>query len=496
MRVSPTASSDASVGHIDFIDDLERIRRCRPDTLVVLQRRLAQSAWAVSVALRYAWERRVTCLITQLDQASEPIATRLAERLGVPMGNYEAADLADLALALAAEVGDPDLANTRRVAALATELADGQTPADILDTLRQHLPGVRVELVTDIGHGSRHSEPEGDVLELPLGPDQLYGRWLRAVLPPGGGADGDWVRQALTLARAPLIACEATGGLARLRDHQVENWLLDSVLDAAGTTGSSSAVLLADCRPEWFTGDGTVVAVVLCGDAGLTVTDSVDLVLAERMRLAEPIVGPVRYQQGWAFWLSYGDDQELDDDTRREELKAREQLRDALQDAMSQLNIGLPLVAALGPTARSRGELGRSLRLAALGAEAARLGRSDRIRSLESFSSEASLVAMTSLPQSQEIAAEVLAPLRGMEDAEQLLETLVTFLDTGGSTTRSAELLKCHRNTVTARLDRIRQAGIDLDRPENRLCIHIAAYVQLRVSRGTVAAQDEPPDLD
>ena len=29
---------------------------------------------------------------------------------------------------------------------------------------------------------------------------------------------------------------------------------------------------------------------------------------------------------------------------------------------------------------------------------------------------------------------EVLAPLRGVEDAEQLLETLATFLDTGGST--------------------------------------------------------------
>jgi DNA-binding PucR family transcriptional regulator len=75
-----------------------------------------------------------------------------------------------------------------------------------------------------------------------------------------------------------------------------------------------------------------------------------------------------------------------------------------------------------------------------------------------------------------------LAELLSAADSTTLLETLVAVLDHGGSTSRAAARLGVHRNTVLGRLERIRSYGVDLDRPDRRLALHLAAYA-LRCGR-------------
>ncbi|MFD0637874.1 PucR family transcriptional regulator [Catenulispora yoronensis] len=55
------------------------------------------------------------------------------------------------------------------------------------------------------------------------------------------------------------------------------------------------------------------------------------------------------------------------------------------------------------------------------------------------------------------MARSVFAALDALPAAEHttLLETLDTWFSVGGSTTKAAELLHCHRNTVLYRLNRI-----------------------------------------
>ncbi|MCM2391898.1 PucR family transcriptional regulator [Streptomyces albipurpureus] len=72
-------------------------------------------------------------------------------------------------------------------------------------------------------------------------------------------------------------------------------------------------------------------------------------------------------------------------------------------------------------------------------------------------SSPIALLAAASPDIAAEVTRTVFGRLRGLPDAEQtlLLDTLETWFTAGGSTTRAAERLNCHRNTVLYRLNQI-----------------------------------------
>jgi hypothetical protein len=60
----------------------------------------------------------------------------------------------------------------------------------------------------------------------------------------------------------------------------------------------------------------------------------------------------------------------------------------------------------------------------------------------------------------------------------QLLETLRTYLDAGGSVKAAAEVLDVHPHTVQYRLDRLQQlSGLRLNQPEDRLTLEMALRV-------------------
>jgi hypothetical protein len=72
-------------------------------------------------------------------------------------------------------------------------------------------------------------------------------------------------------------------------------------------------------------------------------------------------------------------------------------------------------------------------------------------------SSPIALLAAASPDASAEVARAVFGPLRELPEAERitLLDTLHAWFTSDGSTTRAAEHLHCHRNTVLYRLNRI-----------------------------------------
>lgn len=75
---------------------------------------------------------------------------------------------------------------------------------------------------------------------------------------------------------------------------------------------------------------------------------------------------------------------------------------------------------------------------------------------------------------------DIMAPLDRLEPKkrEEALRTLLTYLDTGGSSSRTAELMHLHRNAVAYRVKNIlKLLDIDLDESDQRLMLHLACRV-------------------
>jgi purine catabolism regulator len=73
---------------------------------------------------------------------------------------------------------------------------------------------------------------------------------------------------------------------------------------------------------------------------------------------------------------------------------------------------------------------------------------------------------------------EILGPLLSHDGGQELLETLEVYFEHNGSLTQASEALFIHRNTLTYRLERIRDiGGIDLEKPETRLAVQLALHI-------------------
>jgi hypothetical protein len=97
-------------------------------------------------------------------------------------------------------------------------------------------------------------------------------------------------------------------------------------------------------------------------------------------------------------------------------------------------------------------------------------------------SSPIALLAVVSPDTAAEVVHAVFGPLLAMPDDEQtvLIDTLEAWFTSGGSTTKAAERLHCHRNTVLYRLNRIGElTGRRITDP--RACAEL--YVGLRAAR-------------
>jgi DNA-binding PucR family transcriptional regulator len=82
----------------------------------------------------------------------------------------------------------------------------------------------------------------------------------------------------------------------------------------------------------------------------------------------------------------------------------------------------------------------------------------------------------------------------GEADRETLLNTLATWLDGGGSASRAAGYLYCHRNTVFNRLRRVEQlTSRSLQRPWDVVELALALQA-VRLTGERTATPDTPPN--
>ena len=126
---------------------------------------------------------------------------------------------------------------------------------------------------------------------------------------------------------------------------------------------------------------------------------------------------------------------------------------------------------ASGPTGLSA-TLGEARDAARLAADSARSGWFVHV---DSLGLEQLLLAWTGGDTFASAAASLLAPLSGVER-----QTLAAYLDEESSIVATAERLGLHRNTVSARVQRIQGlVGIDLHDPEARLALQLACRVVL-----------------
>ncbi|WP_347350351.1 helix-turn-helix domain-containing protein [Intrasporangium sp.] len=492
VRMHALAGLGRVVDEIRLIDDVEQVRAARPGTLVVLQHGIAQTAWATAITVRYAWERNVRAVICGLDVTAAPSVISLAERLSVPLGIHRG-DLPTLALELSAVVAHPEASRARLIARCAQRLArQGEVDA-VLHVIEAELPGVHVTLHNPPRDNHEPAGPE-PWIRLPMGPmDIPRGRELLATIDRGSVAWARTVRVVLEIARAQIIACEATSRIRLARRRQLERWALRQLTDPERTdshlahesTGPWSAPAALEHpasqpraaaeRLGWQIGPRLIAGSILPASLAVQVDDDLDLALAAAWPETGDLTGPVRHGAGWGVWLSFENDHPDGEPGPALDRQATRSLLALLRRCLDEVAVGVPLVAGIGTPVDHDG-LTASLRRAELAARAAQDEPDARVLPFTEVGPRAFLAAAAS-PALREAAGDMLAPLVDVEDGAVLARTLAAYLDCGGSTGRAAELLGVHRNTVSGRLDRIRRVGLDLDDPGTRLGIHMAAHL-------------------
>jgi DNA-binding PucR family transcriptional regulator len=176
------------------------------------------------------------------------------------------------------------------------------------------------------------------------------------------------------------------------------------------------------------------------------------------------VVTAVNRSDGWALWTS--------SDTQPGANAARQLLR-AVRVAAAATPEEWRLSIGIGRARRGPSGLTESLNEAR---DAADLGRSHEFRPAVEHSDELGVARLLATWQRSDVtrafAETALSPLR---ETPQLLETLTAFLESGGSMVETAQVLRVHRNTVTHRMQQLRERlGVDLDDPSQRLALQVA----------------------
>ncbi|WP_399896435.1 PucR family transcriptional regulator [Streptomyces sp. BBFR51] len=127
--------------------------------------------------------------------------------------------------------------------------------------------------------------------------------------------------------------------------------------------------------------------------------------------------------------------------------------------------------------ATTLGEAADAARLAAARPEVGHFLRADRLGMAQL------LLEWARTETFEPTARKLLAPLRELPG--DLVNTLSAYLDSGGSLAETAAVLGVHRNTVTARTERVeRILDVTLKDRDDRLALHLACR--------TVALADDP----
>ncbi|MEU7003382.1 helix-turn-helix domain-containing protein [Nonomuraea sp. NPDC046570] len=472
------------VHEVRIVDHLEVFGSVAPHTAVVLIGAAASGGWAVEMAMRRAWEQAAACVIAPSAAVSGGSGAVLAERLGVTLIFVDEDPLVT-AVQVASAAARPGAARTQLVARCATRLAEvGGSARRVLAVLNAELPGTAVAFLdpygTRVAGRAGRPEPASRRPASPPGQDSRAGQGeplaTMEVLDQEGGPLGTlvargssrspgwpWVVNAvLALAVAPLAAWAATERLAADRDLSrrtalAERLLSDPPPEPVQAPGDATPEAGGPGEEGWAR--AAALGWPVRGElTGFMVRPVRDAAVASQVITACLGPGPLMLRgDGWAGWSAAGPDE------------VAEWLRERLPV------LPVPCSAGVGARAEGLAAVNGSL----LGAEAAALVAGEGGVASADRMGPGELLAALPGTVLRAPSLVLLRPLTDLDRDGVLLETLAAVLDEGGAI-RAAERLGVHRNTVTARLERIRAAGFDLDDPATRLALHVASHV-LRV---------------
>ncbi|MEU4548518.1 PucR family transcriptional regulator [Nonomuraea dietziae] len=495
-------AGESPVHQVRIVDELAVFSSVAPHTAVVLIGAAASGGWAVEMAMRRAWEQAAACVIAPVGAVGAGSSAVLSERLGITLV-FVTADPLVTAVEVASAAARPAAARTQLVARCATRLAEaGASARRVLGVLNAELPGTSVAFVDEYGtrlagraaalsSGIVGAWPAEVVVRGPAG--EVLGR-----LVAGGPArSAGWpsvVRTVLELAVAPLAAWAATERLAAAGDFALQSALAERLLSEAASGSEHLEDTAGSDVPGSLGGledtAGSDVPGSLGGRSGRRSDDrrAGEGVWARAVALGWAVRGPVSaFMVRPSGWTADRQDAPTAGEVIAATLGGAPVVRrgdgwagwSALEPGELAERLGAclralpwPCAAGVGTPVTGLRAVGESL----LGAEAAaflagggRVARSDRLGPAE-------LLAAIPGGVLRAPATVVLRPLMAADREGTLLETLGAVLSEGGAV-RAAERLGVHRNTVTARLERIKEVGYDLDDPATRLALHLAWHV-------------------
>lgn len=441
-----------SVRDIALITHVDQILEVGPDSIVLLGEELALGGWVVSVALRYAWERRAAALVVSGQSFSESVI-ELARRFGVALFTT-AVGIDRTALTLARELGALEAGILSRLDALHSRVSRATTLPEVLREISQEVGDAQVQVTVEgmelVSHGERPPDPV--TIRVVLDGGRRGPELVAAIpLPQQAFAEQALARAAMTV-RALLLAQE----LADLVDAA-------PLLSFAALTGLHEGSALDDARPDpaalqrWPAGTPLAAVVLRVVEGGKDYrADRIAPVVNSRWREAFPRVPLVRMHAGWFALVPLAHPSA------------------AIDGALQQLaDSGLgPLGTAVGVALDSDGteQVSNLLRRAGLAARLAEPGGP-----LINFRRFGLPLVRRLLPAEDAIDLARTAYPRLLADASaaDIISTVVAYLDSAGSATAAAELLGVHRNTLQLRLRRAAALGVHLDRPGELLSTHL-----------------------
>lgn len=474
-----------------------------PGALAVLAGgELRADTYQVDMAIRGAAESQSAGLVLCTDRTNVVLAaTRLANKLRVPVIIAESADPIVLSDALRRIVLAPQLSRSETLLGAISLLARLSPSVSMDDALARlgTLIDADLALVGAEGTLVAGAEVAGpprreELLDVPTTtvmaphtfraqPMSLARRegpsfWILARLHEPTAARLSSVEDTLTLVSWFLGARLVGDRLERERDARFRIGVLNAIL--SGQEGFDTGLLHNLGILGWNV-DGWCTAFHLqaSGESDalrvLTLTDQLARSLAEH-----GVTGPlIERPDGWTGWM----------------VSRHEPQASSYQETTARLSAVVEAFVGRAPHLRVHVGIGRPY----LGLEGLRTSLSEAkeaatiaqaaggvmgVQHIDEMGVRRILLGWYASDSFAEFAETLLGPLLITDGDGTLLDTLEVYLDEESSATMAASRLKVHRNTILNRIERLKSLlTVDLDDPEERLAVQLACRV-IRLKRG------------
>lgn len=463
--------------------------------LVVCARATVVPAYRLEALVRRARSREAAGVVVHEPEPGPlPSTVRIADRVGLPVLSVRTDSLMGLVHDLALVVRSPELDRARTIQVLVQKLsARGRSLSAVLKTFADVLAQPISLLASD---GTRL---EGDDLALPADarldlnvPQKIRGGSGVTVLQPVVLVDrSDTVAWLMTASASDDFAVETAALALAVLEPVVRAWVAERRLGAERTSRFEGHVL-AELLVAGPPARETVRRAVALGwrlqgwhfgvHFGLLDDVHQDEILY-RLEQVRPILsagnltGPlIARPDGWTCWATT--QHEPAPQTTREFVERLRTLVAELPQSWGvYAGVGRPHAGAVG--------IGLTLAEARDAAALARSGpQAQRVEHIDELGVSQLLVGLSESDVARTFADSILDPLRGIEGGA-LLETLRTFMSTNMSLSATAEALRLHRNTVAARIVRLKSLlSVDFDDPDQRLALQLACRMDGGRDRG------------